>query len=195
MGSPKVGHDWATELNWHLTQRLLFCQINLNANGTPISYYIFSMTLFPQFQTLCWLLSISNQVSLKSIIPRIELWNLSSKTELKVLIFLQVFTFQLKTTLPYWLLQTKILESLLMFFFLSQQSWSSTGLCLNSHHVLPLQLYHSCPKHNHLFPRYSEQIRVCPLIGLSSLDSLFLICPLYYSSNNRVTALYMHWWF
>ena len=156
------------QLNWNLTQRLLFCQINLNTNDTPISYYIFSVTLFPQFQNPCsdWLLSISTQVSLTSIMPRIELWNLSSKTEQKVLIFLQVFTFQLKTTLPYWLLWTKILESSLMFSFLSQHSLSSMGLCLDPHHVLALQLYHSCPNHSHLFPRWSEQIWACPLIGL-----------------------------
>lgn len=68
-----------------MTQRLLFCQINLSTNDTPISYYIFSVTLFPQFQNPCsdWLLSISNQVSLRSIMPRIELGNLSSKTEQK----------------------------------------------------------------------------------------------------------------
>ena len=123
-----------------MTQRLLFCQINLNTNDTPISYYIFNVTLFPQFQNPCsdWLLSISNQVSLRSIMPRIELGNLSSNTEQKVLIFLQVFPFQLKTTLPYWLLWTKILESLLMLFSLSQHALSSIGLCLDFHHVLPL---------------------------------------------------------
>lgn len=175
-----------------MTQRLLFCQINLNTNDTPISYYIFSVTLFPQFQNPCsdWLLSISNQVSLRSIMPRIELGNLSSKTEQKVLIFLQVFTFQLKTTLSYWLLWTKILESLLMLSFLSQHSLSSTGLCL-----VPTMFCHSCPNHNHLFPRWSEQIWACPLIGLSSRDSLIFICQLYYSSSNPGTAPYMHWRF